>query len=97
MDCKERGSRKGNMSKKTGRQHRKRGSNNCPQETNLLQSPRSGLQSNSPVKSFCPNLQLWEDLLHKRTLPAKQSFKFHPNDFKEDQTRQVTLITSQFN
>ncbi len=72
MDHKECGSRKGNKSKKTGRQHRKRGSNNCPQETNLLRSPRSGLQNNSPVKSSCPNLQLWEDLLHKRTLPAKK-------------------------
>jgi hypothetical protein len=72
MDCKERGSRKGNKSKKTSHQHRKRGSNNCPQETNLLRSPRSGLQSNSPVNSSCPNLQLWEDLLHKCTLPAKK-------------------------
>jgi hypothetical protein len=72
MDCKERGSRKGNKSKKTGRQHCKCGSNNIPQETNLLQSPRSGLQSNSPVKPSRPNLQLWEDLLHKRTLPAEK-------------------------
>jgi hypothetical protein len=72
MDRKERGSRKGNNSKKTGRQHCKRGSNNCLQETNLLQSPRSGLYSNSPVKSSCPSLQLWEDLLHKRTLPSKK-------------------------
>ncbi len=29
------------------------------------------MQSNSPVKSSRPNLQLWEDLLHKRTSPAK--------------------------
>jgi hypothetical protein len=72
MDRKERGSRKGNKSKKTGHQHRKRGSNNSPQETNLLRSPRSGLQSNSPVKSSRPNLQLWEDLLHKHTSPAKK-------------------------
>jgi hypothetical protein len=68
MDHKEHGLRKGNKSKKTGRQHCKRGS----QETNLLRSPSSRLQNNSPVKSSCPNLQLWEDLLHKRTLPAKK-------------------------
>jgi hypothetical protein len=68
MDCKECGSRKGNKSKKTGRQHCKRGS----QETNLLHSPSSRLQNNSPVKSSCPNLQLWEDLLHKHTSPAKK-------------------------
>jgi hypothetical protein len=72
MDCKERGSRKGNKSKKTGRQHCKHGSNNCSQETNLLHSPKSKLQSNSPVKSSHPNLQLWENLLHKHTLPAKK-------------------------
>jgi hypothetical protein len=72
MDHKECGSGTGNKSKKTGRQHCKCGSNNSPQETNLLHSPRSGLQSNSPVKSSHSNLQLWEDLLHKRTLPAKK-------------------------
>jgi hypothetical protein len=68
MDRKECGSRKGNKSKKNGRQHCKCG---C-QETNLLQSPSSRLQNISPVKSHRPNLQLWEDLLHKRTLPAKK-------------------------
>ncbi len=68
MDHKEHGLRKGNKSKKTGRQHCKRGS----QETNLLRSPSSRLRNNSPVKSSCPNLQLWEDLLHKHTSPAKK-------------------------
>jgi hypothetical protein len=72
MDRKERGSRKGNKSNKAGGQHRKGGSNNCPQQTNLLRSPRNGLRSNSPVKSSRPNLQLWEDLIHQRTLPAKK-------------------------
>jgi hypothetical protein len=72
MNRKERSLRKGNKSKITGRQHCKRGSNNCPQETNLLRSPRSGLQSNSPVKSSRLNLQLWEDLLHKCTSPAEK-------------------------
>jgi hypothetical protein len=68
MDRKERGSRKGNKSKKTGRQHCKRGS----QDTNHLRSPSSRLQNNSPVKSSHPNLQLWEYLLNKRTLPAQK-------------------------
>jgi hypothetical protein len=72
MDHKEHGSGKGNKSKKTGHQHRKRCSNNSLQEINLLRSPRSRLQSNSPVKSSRPNLQLWEDLLHRRTSPAKK-------------------------
>ena len=70
MDRKERGSRKGNKSKKIGCQHLKCGLNNCPQETNLLRSPSSRLESNCPVTSSHLNLQMWEDLLHKRTSPA---------------------------
>jgi hypothetical protein len=72
MDRKEHGLRKGNKSKKTGRQHCKHGSNNCPQKTNLLWSPGAGCKVIVLLNLLGLNLQLWEDLLHKRTLPAEK-------------------------
>ena len=73
MDRKERSSKTGVKRKRTGRQHKICCSNNILQETSLLWSPRSRLQSNSPVKPSCPNS-------HKCTLPAeKEEWQTAPN------------------